>query len=34
MNVSISADRIPVGEVVERCLPALPKVQAELAALL
>ena len=34
MNVSISADRIPVGEVVERCLPALLKVQAELAALL
>jgi IclR family pca regulon transcriptional regulator len=34
MNVSISADRIPVAEVVERCLPALLKVQAELAALL
>jgi IclR family pca regulon transcriptional regulator len=34
MNVSLSADRIPVNEVVERCLPALLKVQAELAALL
>jgi IclR family pca regulon transcriptional regulator len=34
MNVSLSADRIPVEEVVERCLPALLKVQVELAALL
>ncbi len=34
MNVSMSAERVPVAEVVERCLPALLKVQAELAALL
>lgn len=34
MNVSLSAERIPVDQVVERCLPALLKVQAELAALL
>lgn len=34
MNVSLSADRVPVNEVVSCCLPALLKVQAELAALL
>jgi IclR family pca regulon transcriptional regulator len=34
MNVSLSADRIPLDEVVDRCLPALLKVQVELAALL
>jgi IclR family pca regulon transcriptional regulator len=34
MNVSVHASRIPVEEIVERCLPALLKVQVELAALL
>lgn len=34
MNVSLHAARMPAGEIVERCLPALLKIQAELAALL
>jgi IclR family pca regulon transcriptional regulator len=34
MNVSLHAARIPAGEIVERCLPALLKVQVEMAALL
>ncbi|MES3021760.1 MAG: IclR family transcriptional regulator C-terminal domain-containing protein [Pseudomonadota bacterium] len=34
MNVSVHAARIPLEEMVERCLPALLKVQVELAALL
>jgi IclR family pca regulon transcriptional regulator len=34
MNVSVHAARVPVDDIVERCLPALLKIQAELAALL
>lgn len=34
MNVSVHADRMAAEEMVERCLPALLKVQVELAALL
>jgi len=34
MNVSVHAARMPVEQIVERCLPALLKVQVELAALL
>lgn len=34
MNVSLHAARMPVEEIVERCLPSLLKVQVELAALL
>jgi IclR family pca regulon transcriptional regulator len=34
MNVSISADRMQTGEVVERCLPQLLKVQSDLSAML
>ena len=34
MNVSISADRMQTGDVVERGLPQLLKVQSELSALL
>jgi IclR family pca regulon transcriptional regulator len=34
MNVSLRAARMPVEEIVERCLPALLKVQVELTALL
>ena len=34
MNVSVHAARMPVEEIVERCLPALLKAQIELAALL
>lgn len=34
MNVSLHAARIPLEEIVERCLPALMKVQVELVALL
>ena len=34
MNASVNASRAPIEEIVERCLPALLKVQAELAALL
>lgn len=34
MNVSLHAARMPRDEIVERCLPALLKIQAELAALL
>ncbi len=34
MNVSLSVERYPLGEAVERCLPALLKIQVELAALL
>lgn len=34
MNISVHATRAPVGDIVERCLPALIKIQVELAALL
>ncbi len=34
MNVSLHAARMPVEEIVERCLPALLKIQVELTALL
>lgn len=34
MNVSVHATRMPVEDIVERCLPALLKVQVELSALL
>ncbi|AMP03103.1 IclR family transcriptional regulator domain-containing protein [Collimonas pratensis] len=34
MNVSVHAARIPVEDIVERCLPALLKAQVELSALL
>ncbi|MFA9218502.1 MAG: IclR family transcriptional regulator C-terminal domain-containing protein [Sphingomonadaceae bacterium] len=34
MNISVHASRVPLGEIVERCLPALLKVQVELGALL
>ena len=34
MNVSVHASRVPLDEIVERCLPALLKVQVELGALL
>lgn len=34
MNISVHAARVPVEEIVERCLPALLKAQVELAALL
>lgn len=34
MNVSLHAARMPVDEIVERCLPALLKIQVELTALL
>jgi IclR family pca regulon transcriptional regulator len=34
MNVSVHESRMPVEDIVERCLPALLKVQTELAALL
>lgn len=34
VNVSVHAARIPIENIVERCLPALLKVQVELAALL
>lgn len=34
MNVSLHAARIPAGEIVERCLPALLKMQVEMSALL
>lgn len=34
MNISVHASRIAVEDIVERCLPALLKVQVELAALL
>lgn len=34
MNVSLLAARMPVDEIVERCLPALLKIQVELTALL
>jgi IclR family pca regulon transcriptional regulator len=34
MNVSVHASRVPLEEIVERCLPALLKVQVELGALL
>lgn len=34
MNVSVHAERIRIEEIVERCLPALLKVQVELAVLL
>lgn len=34
MNVSVHANRLPAGQMVERCLPALIKIQVELGALL
>lgn len=34
INVSLLAERMPVEEIVERCLPALLKIQVELTALL
>lgn len=34
MNVSLHAARMPQDEIIERCLPALLKIQVELAALL
>jgi IclR family pca regulon transcriptional regulator len=34
MNISVHAARTPLNEIVERCLPALIKIQVELAALL
>jgi IclR family pca regulon transcriptional regulator len=34
MNVSVHAGRLPVGQIVERCLPAMLKIQVELGALL
>jgi IclR family pca regulon transcriptional regulator len=34
MNVSLHAARMPADEIVERCLPALLKIQVELTALL
>ena len=34
MNVSVHASRVPIEDIVERCLPALLKMQTELAALL
>lgn len=34
LNVSLQATRMPADEMVERCLPALLKIQVELAALL
>jgi IclR family pca regulon transcriptional regulator len=34
MNISVHAARMPLDQMVERCLPALIKIQVELAALL
>ena len=34
MNVSVHASRMPLDEIVERCLPSLLKIQVELATLL
>lgn len=34
MNISVHAARVPIEDIVERCLPALLKAQVELAALL
>lgn len=34
MNVSVHAGRLPVEQMVERCLPAMIKIQVELGALL
>jgi IclR family pca regulon transcriptional regulator len=34
MNISLHAARMPLDEIVERCLPSLLKIQVELAALL
>lgn len=34
MNVGLLAARMPVEEIVERCLPGLLKLQVELTALL
>jgi IclR family pca regulon transcriptional regulator len=34
MNISVHAARMPLNQMVERCLPALIKIQVELAALL
>lgn len=34
MNVSVHTSRVPASDIVERCLPALLRVQAEVAALL
>ncbi|MDB5749524.1 MAG: IclR family transcriptional regulator [Massilia sp.] len=34
MNVSVHAARLPAGQMVERCLPAMIKIQVELGALL
>jgi IclR family pca regulon transcriptional regulator len=34
MNVSVHTSRVPIEDIVERCLPALLKMQTELAALL
>jgi IclR family pca regulon transcriptional regulator len=34
MNISLHATRMPQGDIVERCLPSLLKIQVELAALL
>lgn len=34
LNVSVHANRLPAGQLVERCLPAMIKIQVELGALL
>jgi IclR family pca regulon transcriptional regulator len=34
MNVSVHAARLPVEQMVERCLPVMIKIQVELGALL
>jgi IclR family pca regulon transcriptional regulator len=34
MNISVHAARMPLDQMVERCLPAMIKIQVELAALL
>ena len=34
MNVSVHANRLPAAQLVERCLPAMIKIQVELGALL
>jgi IclR family pca regulon transcriptional regulator len=34
LNISVHAGRMPVEQMVERCLPALIKIQVELNALL